>query len=99
MTDTYKINVVIGGRTYPISVKSAEEEQGVRLAANNINKLISDYESNYAVNDKQDVLAMCALQFASILEVNKVIKQEENNAMISKISKLNVKLESYLDIE
>lgn len=97
MADTYKINVVIGGRSYPISVKSAEEEQGVRKAANNINKLISDYESNYAVNDKQDVLAMCALQFASIIEVNKVIKEEENDAMIAKISKLNTNLESYLD--
>lgn len=97
MADTYKINVVIGGRSYPISVKSAEEEQGVRKAANNINKLIADYESNYAVNDKQDVLAMCALQFASITEVNKVIKDEENDAMIAKISKLNSNLESYLD--
>ncbi|MDO6738970.1 cell division protein ZapA [Wenyingzhuangia sp. 2_MG-2023] len=97
MADTYKINVVIGGRNYPVSVKSTEEEQGVRAAANNINKLISDYESNYAVNDKQDVLAMCALQFASFIEVNKVIKQEENEAMMTKISKLNAKLESYLD--
>ncbi|WP_010136263.1 cell division protein ZapA [Ochrovirga pacifica] len=97
MTDTYKINVVIGGRNYPISVKSEEEEQGVRKAANNINKLISDYESNYAVNDKQDVLAMCALQFASIIEVNDVIKKEENNAVNVKLSKINSKLQSYLD--
>ncbi|GGF68705.1 cell division protein ZapA [Wenyingzhuangia marina] len=97
MADTYKINVAIGGRNYPISVKSTEEEQGVRAAAVNINKLIADYESNYAVNDKQDVLAMCALQFASILEVNKVIKEEENNAITAKLSKLNSKLESYLD--
>ncbi|ANW96319.1 cell division protein ZapA [Wenyingzhuangia fucanilytica] len=97
MADTYKINVAIGGRNYPISVNSTEEEQGVRAAAVNINKLISDYESNYAVNDKQDVLAMCALQFASIIEVNKVIKDEENNAIMTKLSKLNGKLQSYLD--
>lgn len=97
MADTYKINVAIGGRNYPISVNSAEEEQGVRAAAVNINKLIADYESNYAVNDKQDVLAMCALQFASIIEVNKVIKEEENNAIITKLSKINSKLDTYLD--
>ncbi|MEN8765956.1 MAG: cell division protein ZapA [Wenyingzhuangia sp.] len=97
MADTYKINVAIGGRNYPISVGSAEEEQGVRSAAVNINKLISDYESSYAVNDKQDVLAMCALQFASVLEVNKVIKEEENDAIVTEISMLNSKLESYLD--
>ncbi|MGY6647414.1 cell division protein ZapA [Wenyingzhuangia sp. IMCC45574] len=97
MADTYKINVVIGGRNYPVSVKSAEEEQGVRKAANNINRLISNYESNYAVNDKQDVLAMCALQFASVIEVNDVMEKEENEAMIARISKLNSNLETYLD--
>lgn len=97
MTETYKINVVIGGRNYPVSVNSTEEEQGVRAAAVSVNKLITDYENNYAVNDKQDVLAMCALQFASVLEVNKVIKEEANDAINSKISKLNSKLESYLD--
>ncbi|NIJ45417.1 cell division protein ZapA [Wenyingzhuangia heitensis] len=96
MADSYKINVAIGGRNYPISVSSTVEEQGVRAAASKINKLISDYESNYAVNDKQDVLAMCALQFASLIEVNKVIKEEEIGATITKISKLNSKLESYL---
>ena len=59
--------------------------------------MIADYENNYAVNDKQDVLAMCALQFASFVEVNKVIKEEENNAIITEISKLNSKLELYID--
>jgi len=30
--------------------------------------MIKQFEENYAVRDKQDVLAMCALQFASQLE-------------------------------
>jgi len=96
MAESYKINVIIGGRNYPISVSSAKEEQGVRAAASKINKLIDNYEDNYAVNDKQDVLAMCALQFASLIEVNKVIEKEENNAVYTKISEINSKLESYL---
>ncbi|MGY5352956.1 cell division protein ZapA [Wenyingzhuangia sp. IMCC45533] len=96
MADSYKINVVIGGRNYPVSVGSSEVEQGMRAAASKINKLMASYEDNYAVNDKQDVLAMCALQFASLIEVNKVLKQEENNEIITEISKLNSKLESYL---
>jgi cell division protein ZapA len=28
--------------------------------------MMKQFEENYAVRDKQDVLAMCALQFASI---------------------------------
>jgi len=96
MASSYKINVVIGGRTYPVSVENTEVEQGMRLAANKINKLITDYENNYAVNDKQDVLAMCALQFASFIEVNQVLKDQENNHITSEISKLNSKLLQYL---
>ena len=60
-----KINLVIAGRTYPLSVNNTNEEEGMRKAASAINKLITMYEQNYAVSDKQDVLAMCALQFAS----------------------------------
>jgi len=97
MADNYKINVVIGDRHYPVNVTSQVEEQGVRAAAIKINKLIATYESNYAVNDKQDVLAMCALQFASVTEVNDVIKEENQEENITKISKINSKLESYLN--
>ena len=63
-----KVNVVIAGRTYPLSVNNTEEEEGMRKAAKSINELVTKYEQNYAVSDKQDVLAMCALQFASKLE-------------------------------
>ncbi len=97
MADSYKINVVIGGRNYPVSVNNTEVEQGMRAAASKINKLMASYEDNYAVNDKQDVLAMCALQFASIIEVNKILEKEENDGIVTEISKLNSKLESYLE--
>lgn len=97
MADSYKVNVTIASRNYPISVSSIEEEQGVRAAASKINKLVSNYESNYGVNDKQDVLAMCALQFASLIEVNKVLKEEESDEVYTEVSKINSKLESYLN--
>ena len=47
-----KINLVIAGRSYPLSVNSNIEEEGMRKAAANINQLISKYEKNYAVSDK-----------------------------------------------
>jgi cell division protein ZapA len=34
--------------------------------------MMKQFEENYAVRDKQDVLAMCALQFASQAEQNKL---------------------------
>ena len=33
-------------------------------SAKHIEKMMKHYEQNYAVQDKQDVLAMCALQLA-----------------------------------
>lgn len=58
-----KVNIIIAGRQYPMSVKSDEEEI-IRKAGKQINTMIRDYESKYSVQDKQDALAMSALQFA-----------------------------------
>ncbi|TVZ54840.1 cell division protein ZapA [Lutibacter sp. Hel_I_33_5] len=92
-----KINVVIAGRTYPLSVNSTQEEEGTRKAANAINKLISMYEQNYAVSDKQDVLAMCALQFASKLEISSLQKGTDNTEALQKIDELTKLLETHLE--
>tara|TARA_B110000091_G_C13520475_1_gene352221 strand:- start:71 stop:400 length:330 start_codon:yes stop_codon:yes gene_type:complete len=81
-----KINIVIAGRTYPLSVKNTKEEEGMRKAATAINNLIAKYEQNYAVSDKQDVLAMSALQFASKLEI---LSLDENDTKKEEIEKLN----------
>lgn len=91
-----KVNVVIAGRTYPLSVNNTQEEQGMRKAANNINDLIMKFEENYAVADKQDVLAMCALQFASKVEISSLKRMEENSKSVQKIDELTNLLESYL---
>ena len=37
MAEKLKINVVIAGRTYPLSVNNTNEEEGMRKAANAIN--------------------------------------------------------------
>ena len=91
-----KVNVVIAGRTYPLNVNSVEEEEGMRKAAKQINDLIAKFEENYAVADKQDVLAMCALQFASKLEIESIIKLKRDRETLkniqSLISLINVRL-------
>lgn len=92
-----KINLVIAGRTYPLSVNSTQEEEGMRKAAANINELISRYEQNYAVSDKQDVLAMCALQFASKLEISNLHKESTDTEALDKINELTKLLSEHLE--
>lgn len=67
MADQFKIKLSIADRVYPLTIKS-DQEEGLRIAAKRINDMIKQFEENYAVRDKQDVLAMCALQFASQYE-------------------------------
>ena len=95
--DKLKINLVIAGRSYPLSVNSTIEEEGMRKAATNINQLISNYENNYAVSDKQDVLAMCALQFASKLEISTLDTEETNTEALDKINELTKLVSAHLE--
>lgn len=88
MTDSLKIKVTIAGRVYPIKVNSVNEEEGMRKAANKINDLVAKFEKNYAVSDKQDVLAMCALQFASLIEINAINKDQDISEATKKMNKL-----------
>jgi cell division protein ZapA len=91
-----KINIVIAGRTYPLSVNNTKEEEGMRKAAIAINNLISMYEQNYAVSDKQDVLAMSALQFASKLEILSLDKNDTHKQEIEKLNELTNLVSSHL---
>jgi len=63
-----KIKLTIANRVYPLNVP-VEQEEGLRLASKKIDIMIKHFEENYAVKDKQDVLAMCALQLATQSEL------------------------------
>lgn len=92
-----KINIIIAGRTYPLSVSNTKEEEGMRKAATAINNLISMYEQNYAVSDKQDVLAMSALQFASKLEILSLDKNDTKKEEIEKLNELTNLVSTHLE--
>lgn len=62
-----KIKINIANRVYPLTIPR-EEEEGIRRAAKKIEELLKDFEANYAVRDKQDLLAMAVLKFATDLE-------------------------------
>ncbi len=64
MSEKLKIKLSVANRVYPLTINPSQEE-GLRLASQQINDLIKKFEQNYSVQDKQDALAMCALQIAS----------------------------------
>lgn len=96
MSEKLKIRVAIGDRIYPLTIK-VEEEEGVRKAVKRINDLSSKFEKSYAVQDKQDVLAMCALQFASQVEVKKVADELGLKNVEDKLQEINSFLDSHLE--
>ena len=85
--DSIKIKLNIGDRLYPLTVERSQEFY-FREAAKLIEKTIKNLEQNYSVRDKQDLLAMCCIQFAAKNLQNKsksIDSESEVEKMILKI--------------
>lgn len=95
MSEKLKIKLSIANRVYPLTI-GASQEEGLRKAAKNIEMMIKQFEQSYSVRDKQDVLAMCALQFASQVEQKTIDKENVNEHVEYKLSALNDLLKSYI---
>ncbi|MGI8892897.1 MAG: cell division protein ZapA [Bacteroidia bacterium] len=87
------IKVNIANRIYPLKI-NREEEENVRMASKTINDVIKDYEENYAVRDKQDLLAMVALKFAT--EALKKDNSAQNGSLNDHLSELSHLLNDFL---
>lgn len=66
-----------------------DQEEGLRKASKKIEAMIKQFEQSYAVRDKQDVLAMCAVQFAAQTEQHDVNNKSEVLQAENKLKKLN----------
>ncbi|MDO5971846.1 cell division protein ZapA [Flavivirga aquimarina] len=95
MSEKLKIKLSIANRVYPLTIE-ANQEEGLRRAAKNIEVMIKQFEQSYSVRDKQDVLAMCALQFASQVEQKSIDKENVNEHVAEKLIELNDLLHSHL---
>ena len=84
MSELLKIKLTIADRVYPLSV-APEQEEALRSSAKKIEAMIKQLEQNYAVRDKQDVLAMCALQFASKIEQGGIERSENAEAAMQRL--------------
>ena len=96
MSEKLKIKISIADRVYPLTIDPSLEE-GLRSASKKIDAMIKQFEQNYAVRDKQDVLAMCALQFASQAEQKQIDKSTIEETTTLKLEKLNELLGEYLN--
>jgi Uncharacterized protein conserved in bacteria len=82
------ISVGIADRPYRLKIEKADEET-IRKAAKLIEKTMKEYSVNYAFKDKQDLLAMVALQFVtSSLNFESQIDFTENK-LESKLSEID----------
>jgi len=77
--DELSIKVSIANRQYPLKIKREDEER-VRKAAKLLNDRIKEYEGQYAVSDKLDIIAMCAMHFASeLVNVQEEVSSSSNS--------------------
>ena len=88
MSEKLKIKLSIADRVYPLTIDPSQEE-GLRKAAKNIEQLAKKFEQSYAVRDKQDVLAMCALQFASKIEQKGIDQSEDTKEVEERLKALD----------
>jgi cell division protein ZapA len=94
MSDQLKIKLSIADRIYPLTINPSQEE-GLRLAAKKIEVMIKRFEKSYAVRDKQDVLAMCALQLAAQVEQKGIDNDTDSEQIEERINALNQLLQSH----
>ncbi len=89
------VKINIAGRSYPIKV-DATEEAFVNEAAELINKRVASLEKGFVVKDKQDLLALTALQFATqYLEAQtKVV--DDKDGLLARLAEVDDLLDAHL---
>lgn len=95
MSEKLKIKLSIANRVYPLTIAPSQEE-GLRKAAQKIEAMIKQFEQSYSVRDKQDVLAMCALQFASQTEQKVIDKENLSEEVEHKLVAMDQLLKEFL---
>ena len=86
--DKLSIKLHIANRIYPMKIDRKSEEY-IRNAVKNIESRLKFYENNYAIKDKQDLLAMCLIEYASKFETINNKKVIEDDDLTDKLIKLD----------
>ena len=95
METKIKIKVKIADRVYPLTIQP-EQEEVIRSSVKKIDQMIKQLEESYAVRDKQDVLAMCSLQYATKLIQKDNSEDDRNKENLKNISNLNELIKEHI---
>ena len=91
--DKLSIKLHISNRIYPMKIERKSEEY-IRNAVKKIEERLKFYEDNYAIKDKQDLLAMCLIEYASKFETINNKKVVEDDGLTEKLAELDAILSS-----
>ena len=91
--DKLSIKLHIANRIYPMKIERKSEEY-IRNAVKKIEERLKFYEDNYAIKDKQDLLAMCLIEYASKFETVNNKKVVEDDGLTEKLAELDAILAS-----
>ncbi|MBI3502711.1 MAG: cell division protein ZapA [Bacteroidetes bacterium] len=88
MNDKLSIKVSVAGRIYPLAIER-DEEENVRKAVKLINEKVSEFEKNFDIKDRTDLLAMTALYFVPQYLESKDALQKDDKGTIERLEKLD----------
>lgn len=89
------ISITVADRPYKLVIDD-EHEELLRKAAKLIDKRIKDYSGSYAYKDKQDLLAMVALEYTTSYLQNEETASVSDNNMNLKLADMNKALDEIL---
>lgn len=93
--DELNISLPIAGRSYRLTVER-EHEELFRNAAKLIDKRIQDYSNSYAYKDKQDLLAMAALEYATGYLQNDRMLVTKEDSLRERLEAVDIALDEIL---
>jgi hypothetical protein len=91
--DKLSIKLHIANRIYPMKIERKSEEF-IRNSVKKIEERLKFYEENYAIKDKQDLLAMCLIEYASKFESVSNKKVVEDDGLSEKLADIEALLSS-----
>jgi cell division protein ZapA (FtsZ GTPase activity inhibitor) len=92
------ISLPIADRSYKLAIDK-EHEELFRKAAKMIDKRIKDYSASYAYKDKQDLLAMVALEYATGYLQNDQLLSENEIQWKQKLMAIDQTLDEQLKVD
>ena len=91
--DKLSIKLHIANRIYPMKIERKSEEF-IRNSVKKIEERLKYYEENYAIKDKQDLLAMCLIEYASKFESVSNKKVVDDDGLSEKLAEIEALLSS-----